>query len=69
MTAVPKISSCVDCATPIIGARARCPACHDRHAAALRELSPWQSLLAWLFAVAIVACVVVVVLSAGKGCR
>jgi hypothetical protein len=28
----PKVSSCVDCATPIIGDRLRCPACHDQHA-------------------------------------
>lgn len=27
--------ACVDCATPIIGDRPRCPACHDRHATAL----------------------------------
>jgi len=32
-----KISSCVDCATPIIGERLRCPACHDRHAADLAD--------------------------------
>ncbi len=69
MTDVPKISACVDCTTPIIGARPRCPACHDRHAATLRGQSPWQTLLAWLFAAAIVAGVVVAVLSAGKGCR
>jgi hypothetical protein len=28
----PKVSSCVDCATPIIGDQPRCPACHDQHA-------------------------------------
>lgn len=33
MTAATKISSCVDCGTPIIGDRLRCPACHDFHAA------------------------------------
>lgn len=33
MMAAPKVSSCVDCATPIIGERLRCPACHDFHAA------------------------------------
>lgn len=27
-----KVSACVDCETPIIGERLRCPACHDRHA-------------------------------------
>jgi hypothetical protein len=30
-----KISTCVDCATTIIGECLRCPACHDRHAAEL----------------------------------
>ena len=33
MPAATKISSCVDCGTPIIGERLRCPACHDFHAA------------------------------------
>lgn len=32
MTAERKFSSCVDCGTPIIGERLRCPACHDEHA-------------------------------------
>ena len=32
MTAATKVSACVDCATTIIGARLRCPACHDLHA-------------------------------------
>jgi hypothetical protein len=27
-----KVSSCVDCATSIIGARPRCPSCYDQHA-------------------------------------
>lgn len=30
-----RTSTCVGCATPIIGERLRCPACHDRHVAAL----------------------------------
>lgn len=30
-----KVSACVDCATPIIGERLRCPACHDAHVAQL----------------------------------
>ena len=33
MTATAKVSTCVDCATTIIGERLRCPACHDLHAA------------------------------------
>lgn len=32
---VPKVSTCVDCATLIIGDRLRCPACHDRYAFSL----------------------------------
>lgn len=28
-----KVSSCVECQTPIIGDRPRCAACHERHAA------------------------------------
>ena len=35
MTPASKTSSCVDCATTIIGERLRCPACHDRHASGL----------------------------------
>jgi hypothetical protein len=30
-----RVSACIDCATPIIGERLRCPACHDRHASAI----------------------------------
>lgn len=33
------VSSCVDCKTPIIGERLRCPACHDLHAAQLSTVS------------------------------
>ena len=33
MSSAPKVSSCVDCGTTIIGERLRCPACHDTHAA------------------------------------
>lgn len=69
MTTAPKISSCVDCATPIIGIRPRCPACADRYTAERwRSVLTWQALRAWLFAGIIVAGVVVVVLSAEKGC-
>lgn len=34
-----KVSSCVDCKTPIIGERLRCPACHDLHASQLSAVS------------------------------
>ncbi|HSX22337.1 MAG TPA: hypothetical protein VLE97_06130 [Gaiellaceae bacterium] len=30
-----KVSRCVGCATPIIGERLRCPACHEQHVAAI----------------------------------
>ena len=33
VTVATKVSSCVDCATPIIGDRPRCAGCHQRHAA------------------------------------
>ena len=32
MNSTVKTSACVDCATPIIGDRLRCPACHADHA-------------------------------------
>ena len=35
MTAATKVSACVDCATPMIGARPRCFACHNVHAASM----------------------------------
>ncbi len=34
-----KISACVDCATPIIEERQRCPAYHEQHAAQLSTVS------------------------------
>lgn len=34
---LPKISTCVDCETTIIGDAARCPACQARHVADLAE--------------------------------
>lgn len=34
---LPRVASCVDCETPIIGDAARCPACHARHVADLAE--------------------------------
>lgn len=82
MTAATKISSCVDCATPIIGERLRCPACHDRHAENLlsgdedatlpRERSRplpsiWQALVSWLVASLIIAGAVLMV-AAGRSC-
>lgn len=84
MNGAPKISSCVDCATPIIGDRPRCPACHDRHAASLlagdedvtiprdlvtRPMSIWQILLAWLFVAQVVAIAVFLLVLAGRSCQ
>lgn len=34
-----KVSSCVECQTPIIGERLRCAACHERHAAEFLDAS------------------------------
>lgn len=82
--AAPKVSSCVDCATPIIGERLRCPACHDQHAANLltgdedvtlprdrprRKPSVWQALLAWIVVVQIFAVVVILLILTGKACQ
>lgn len=84
MTAPAKISSCVDCATPIIGERLRCPACHDQHAVGLlsgeddvtvprkrQSSSPtiWQSLVAWIAVVQLFAIVVILLILAGKACQ
>lgn len=75
-----KISSCVDCATTIIGDRLRCPACHDQHTTgdedatvprsrASREASVGEALAAWLVASLIVTVVVVLMVSAGRSCQ
>lgn len=83
MTDVAKISSCVDCATTIIGDRLRCPACHNQHTASLLasgedaalprdRVTPKSSTWRWgmpLFgAVQLVIIVVILVISAAKGC-
>jgi hypothetical protein len=39
VTDLATISTCIDCPTTIIGERLRCPACHQRHAAALLAMS------------------------------
>ena len=43
MTSVPKVSSCVDCGTTIIGERLRCPACHDAHASCVVAAHPSET--------------------------
>lgn len=80
MTAVVKISSCVDCTTTIIGERLRCPACHDQHTASLlasgedvtlprdrsrQKASFWMPMFG---AVQLVIIVVILVILAAKGC-
>lgn len=35
MSGAVRTSTCVDCSTPLIGERLRCPACHARHASSL----------------------------------
>ena len=67
----PKVSSCVDCTTSIIGDRLRCPACHDQHAAKLaRSLTSMaERLLLWLCCSLIVVVVTVLMLSAGRSCQ
>jgi hypothetical protein len=80
-----KFSSCVDCATPIIGEQLRCPACHDRHSKQLllagdedvtlprdrsrQQLSMGQALLAWFVLVQVLAVVVIVLIFVGRACR
>jgi hypothetical protein len=39
VTAAPKVSTCIDCSTTIIGGRLRCPACHDQYAIELTSKS------------------------------
>lgn len=83
MMTVPKFSSCVDCATPIIGERLRCPACHDRHAVNLlsgdedvtlprrrsaKSPSVREELVAWLGIPRILVIVAVLLVVAGRKC-
>lgn len=84
MTAASKISSCVDCATTIIGERLRCPACHDRHAESLlsgdedvtlprkraaTEPPVREALLAWLGTMLILVVLVVLLVFAKRSCQ
>lgn len=78
-----KVSSCVDCATPIIGEIQRCGACRDRHATrllagdedvtlphdrSLRSASIGQVLLTWFVFAQLVTSIVILLLLAGRGC-
>lgn len=83
MTTAVKISSCVDCETPIIGDRLRCPACHDlyaaqvsaseddvtapRHRGADGDLMP-TFLMRWIVAAEVIAIVGLALVLMIKGC-
>ena len=84
MTAAAKFSSCVDCATPIIGERLRCPACHDRHAGILlsgdedvtvprrrsvKSPSVREAVAAWIGTAFIIFAVAVFLMFAGRSCQ
>jgi hypothetical protein len=60
-----RTSACVDCATPIIGDRLRCPACHAGHAKP--HMLSGQTLASMIFVVVFFATIVGLVLGA-KGC-
>ena len=77
MTGEVKTSACVDCATPIIGDRLRCPACHADHAARIAtsmlpapepRRSFGRMLLTWVVGVEILAVVVCGLVLATRGC-
>jgi hypothetical protein len=71
-----RISACVDCATPIIGDRLRCPACHADHAAVIaaapvpdpKPKSFGRGLLTWVVSVEILAVVVCGLVLVTRGC-
>jgi len=62
-----RTSACVDCGTPLIGDRLRCPACHAVLEAS-RDKSLGQVLLAWLVFVEIFAAVICGLVLASRGC-
>lgn len=66
----PKISTCVDCSTTIIGDRLRCPACFDQHEATQTpsKLSIGQILFAVLVLAQVAATLVILLVLVGKGC-
>jgi hypothetical protein len=72
-----KTSACVDCATPIIGDRLRCPACHADHAVTVASAplstpvdrpSFSRGLLTWVVFIEILAVVACGLWLATKGC-
>lgn len=75
MSATVRTSTCVDCATPIIGDRLRCPACRADHTAASERVSMattrpslWRVLLAWVVLIEVLAAVVFGMVLAARGC-
>ena len=78
MSAPVRTSACVDCATPIIGDRLRCPACHEDHAATIAQApmtapaasreSFWQILLSCVVITVILALIVCTLVLATRGC-
>ncbi len=84
MNTAVKVTTCVDCATPIIGERLFCPACYQRHAALLivtpiddDVTAPWSrresdaaaSLLArWVVAIEVITIVVLALVLVARGC-
>ena len=73
-SAVTKVSSCVDCGTPIIGARPRCPVCHDQHAKRpsndqeAGHSAIWQVVFAGFVVAQVVVVVAILLMFVGKGC-
>jgi len=61
-----KVSSCVDCQTPIIGVCPRCRSCRVLHDS--EQWSITQTVVAWLGAVLIVAVSVVLFVAAMGSC-
>lgn len=68
MSATSKVSSCVDCTTPIIGDRPRCPACRHRHDEA-KPNAVARSLVAFSVAVLIVAVAAALLFLAWRSCQ
>ena len=78
MNATVRTSACVDCATPIIGDRLRCPACHADHADVIAR-SPLpvpvdgrdsfgRGLLGWVVFAEVLAMVLCGLVLVMKGC-
>lgn len=73
MTPAMKVSACVDCALPIIGARPRCPVCHQRHAVSTHGAADGGAALAflarWVVALELICIVVLGAWVVTRGCH